>query len=267
MRHFPFSLLLLIFVLSFSRATAQDDYQKRTYTTRQGKVLPYRILYPKNYDKTQKYPIVVLLHGAGERGNDNEKQLTHGSNLFLNEQNRANFPAIVIFPQCPAESYWASMKIERNKTPITLQFPYAKRPNWPLKATFELVRQLTRKEGIDKSRVYIMGLSMGGMGTFEALSRAPKSFAAAVPVCGAADTTLARKYAGRVPLWVFHGDADAVVPVTYSRQAVATLRRLAADGRGLPVTYTEYPGVNHNSWDKAFAEPELLPWLFAQRKR
>jgi predicted peptidase len=175
------------------------------------------------------------LHGAGERGNDNEKQLTHGSKLFLSPENRQKFPAIVIFPQCPTDSYWASVKIDRSKSPLDIDFTYNEQPNWPLAAAIDLVKQISKTEKVDKNRIYIMGLSMGGMGTFEAIARNPKLFAAA---------------------------ADGVVKVGYSRDMYAALRALEAK----EVKYTEYPNVNHNSWDNAFAEPNLLPWLFEHKK-
>ncbi len=257
--HLPYPLALLLLVGFHARA--QGGFEKRAYQDAAGNVLPYRILYPQPYDKGKKYPLVLFLHGAGERGTDNEKQLTHGAKLFLDEKARQQFPAIVVFPQCPPESYWSSVKIDRGKRPTQFDFTYADHLNWPTEAAVELVKELVKTEAVDKKRLYLMGLSMGGMGTFEVLSRYPKRFAAATPICGGGDPDLARKYARRVPLWVFHGDADSVVDVKYSREMVAKLKELGAS-----VQYTEYPGVNHNSWDNAFAEPTLLPWLFGKRK-
>ncbi|MEZ4905604.1 MAG: prolyl oligopeptidase family serine peptidase [Spirosomataceae bacterium] len=258
MRYLTFLFFLACFTTT---AIAQEGFQPRSFETKDGHILPYQILYPKNYDRSQKYPIVLVLHGAGERGNDNQKQLTHGSKLFLKEENQTQFPAIVIFPQCAADSYWMSGEIDRAKQPIELSFDYPKKPNWPLKAAIELVKKLVKEEAVDKKRIYITGLSMGGMGTFEALSRYPKLFAAAAPICGGGNLEMTKKYAKRVPLWIFHGAVDAVVKVEYSRNIYAALQAHGAD-----VKYTEYPGVNHNSWDNAFAEPTFLSWLFSHQK-
>lgn len=257
------NLTTLLLLLALLPARAQPVVEQRIFTGKNGTVLPYRIVYPADYDRSRQYPLLLFLHGAGERGSDNEKQLTHGASLFLADSNRTRFPAIVVFPQCPAGGYWSSVQIDRSRQPITFTYAYRKAPmTAPLKTALELVDQLTRTERVDKNRLYIMGLSMGGMGTFEAVSRQPRRFAAAIPICGGGDTTFVRRYARRLPLWVFHGDADAVVAVDYSRQMVAALNREKAN-----VTYTEYRGVNHNSWDRAFREPNLLPWLFAQHRR
>jgi len=256
-------LFLFPLFLSLNTLAQNEAYEKKTFTTRTGKILPYRILYPKNYDSRQgdKYPLIIMLHGSGERGNDNEKQLVHGSKLFLQDDLRTQFPAIVVFPQCPQESSWMSLKLERSGQQVSLSEHYAKHLTWPLGAVLSLTKQLRKTERIDKKRLYIMGLSMGGFGTVEAISRKPKVFAAAVPICGGSDTTLCRRYAKRMPLWVFHGDADNSVPVTLSRQLVAKLQALNAN-----VQYTEYQGVGHNSWDNAFAEPGLIPWIMEKKK-
>ena len=259
-----FAALLTLLLFTQGTLSAQDLslYEKREYKTADGHTLPYRLLYPKNYDKTKKYPVILFLHGAGERGNDNEKQLTHGAKLFLNEQNREQYPAFVIMPQCPQESFWSSVQADRTKQPMTFTFDYTRPSNWPLEAALDVVQQLTQQEGIDLRRLYIMGLSMGGMGTFEELYRHPNVFAAAAPICGGADVSAYDKRVRKTPFWVFHGDADSVVPVENSRQIVEKLKEL-----NVPVQYTEYPGVNHNSWDNAFAEPQLLPWLFSHSRK
>ena len=122
-------LLLFLALLIYLPASAQSvsEYEKKTFPAKNGHELPYRILYPKGYDQAtsrqkQRYPLILVLHGAGERGSDNEKQLTHGARLFLTEENRTNFPAVVIFPQCPSDSYWASVKIDRNAGEEILAF-------------------------------------------------------------------------------------------------------------------------------------------------
>jgi predicted peptidase len=249
--------------LMCAMAAAQDlgVYEKRQYIGSKGDTLPYRILFPEQYDRTRKYPLILFLHGAGERGNDNEKQLTHGASLFMQEKNRSSFPAIVIFPQCPLNSYWASVKVDRTKTPYGLDFDYSRPPTAPLACAIELVKKIAKEERVKASQLYIMGLSMGGMGTFEAVYRNPKLFAAAMPVCGGGDTLRYDKRVRKVPFWVFHGDKDAVVDVQHSRRMVARLEDLKAS-----VKYTEYPGINHNSWDYAFAEPGFLPWLFSHKR-
>jgi predicted peptidase len=253
---------LALFLAQFN-LLAQDFslFAKEIYTSPTGEQLPYRILYPKDYDQSKKYPLVLLLHGAGERGNDNEKQLTHGAKLFLTDESRANFPAIVIAPQCPTDSYWASVNIDRSTSPITLGFDYSKPITLPLRNAIELVQKISNEHGVDKKRIYITGLSMGGMGTFEAVYRYPKLFAAALPICGGGDTTRYNKRVKKIPFRVFHGDSDDVVSVNESRQMVKKLESLKVN-----VTYKEYPGINHNSWDNSFAEPDFLSWMFSKKK-
>ncbi|MBL7732550.1 MAG: prolyl oligopeptidase family serine peptidase [Chitinophagaceae bacterium] len=253
-------LLLLIPVFGYSQDLSL--YQKKEYKYADGKTLPYRILYPENYDRSKKYPLVLFLHGAGERGTDNEKQLVHGAKLFLADSNRRNFPAIVVFPQCPENSFWSSVSVDGSKSPVSFEFNYDNPITWPLDAVQQLVKQLLKDESVSKKRCYITGLSMGGMGTFELVYRFPKLFAAAMPICGGGD---ALRYDGRVKktsFWIFHGDADDVVGVNESRVMVNKLKSIGAG-----ITYTEYPGVNHYSWDNAFAEPNFLGWLFSHKRK
>lgn len=216
------------------------------------------MLLPERYDQSRKYPLILVLHGAGERGNDNEKQLLHGSKLFLDSTNRKKFPAIVVFPQCPAESYWSSVEIDRTKTPLALDFDYSRPATDPLTLTMMLLNELIGSEKIDTRRIYITGLSMGGMGTFEAIHRYPDTFAAALPICGGGDTARYKKV--ETPFWVFHGVDDDVVDVDYSTAMVDKLKELK-----VKVKYTEYPGVKHNSWDNAFAEKKFLKWMFRKK--
>ena len=235
-------------------------YAKKTFSFAPDKQLPYRILYPENYDKTKQYPLVLVLHGAGERGNDNEKQLVHGAKLFLTQENRTNYPAIVVFPQCPSNNYWATSTIDRTKSPIQFRYNYDSVANWPQAAATALIKQIAAEESVDQSRIYITGLSMGGMGTFEAVYRNPNLFAAAAPICGGGNDSLYNNSVKQTAFRVFHGAADAVVNVDLSRKMVARLTELK-----VPVEYVEYPGVNHNSWDNAFAEPNFMSWLFQHK--
>ncbi|MBZ5855933.1 carboxylesterase family protein [Flavihumibacter profundi] len=258
--------LILVFLLiagMFSHAGAQDLslYEKRTFISPEGDTLPYRILYPENYDRGKKYPLVLFLHGAGERGNDNELQLVHGSKLFLADSNRRKYPAIVIIPQCPLNVAWSSVSVDRQKQPMEFHFSYKNPLSAPLRSAIALTQSLINSESVDAKRVYITGLSMGGMGTYEAVYHMPKLFAAAAPICGGGDAASYTRKTAKVPFWIFHGDADAVVNVQLSRDMVARLKELKGK-----VKYTEYPGVNHNSWDNAFAEPDFLAWIFAQHR-
>ncbi|MCB0521724.1 MAG: carboxylesterase family protein [Lewinellaceae bacterium] len=236
------------------------DYQKEWFVL-EGDTLPYRILFPEGYDRTKKYPLVLFLHGAGERGSDNEKQLVHGASLFLKPENKQEFPCIVLVPQCPADSYWSCASIDRTHYPIDVTFDYSAPMTKGLTLADALLHQVLETEAVDKSRVYITGLSMGGMGTFELVWREPDLFAAAAPICGGGDAKAYTDKLPKVPLRIFHGAADGVVNVEESRNMYAALK-----ARGAEVNYTEYPGVNHNSWDYAFVEGDFLGWLFSKGK-
>jgi predicted peptidase len=255
------TLIFLSLLASGARSQDLSQYQKRMYINSSGDTLPYRILFPENYDRQKQYPLLVFLHGAGERGSDNEKQLTHGASLFLKPENRKNFPAIILFPQCAADNYWSSVQVDRSSMPLVLTFDYSKPPTKPLTSVVELVQKISKQERVRKSSIYIAGLSMGGMGTFEAVYRYPKLFAAAVPICGGGDSARYDSRVRKVPFWVFHGDKDGVVKVSHSRRMVNRLEGLKAR-----VKYTEYTEVDHNSWDFALAEPEFLPWLFSHKR-
>lgn len=255
------TLCLLIFFSGALQAQKKEAFEREIYI--RGKdSLNYRILYPENFDRKKEYPLVLFLHGAGERGSDNEKQLAHGSKLFLDEQNREKYPAIVIFPQCPQNDYWAKVDVKRSENGNAFHFDYAGEPNKALGLVINLLDSIAQKDFVNQNRVYAMGLSMGGMGTFEILYRKPKTFAAAIPICGGGDPETIKKYAKKVDLWVFHGAKDDVVPPSYSKEMVNAL-----EARNANVKFTLYPEANHNSWDSAFAEPGLLEWLFSQSKK
>ena len=247
----------LLMSLTNSLLLGQATFDREVYEEK-GHSLPYRILLPKDFEPTKKYPLLVFLHGAGERGSDNALQLTHGSSLFLAPSFREKQAAIVVFPQCPKDGYWATI-ISRDGPN---RFVYSEKPknNLQLVLVEGMIRSLKKKYRIDKRRIYLGGLSMGAMGTFELVYRNPRKFAAAFAICGGANPKIARKL--RRPVWrIDHGEADQVVPIVFSENMVNALEENKAK-----VLFNRYPGVNHNSWDNVFADPSFLPWLFAQSK-
>lgn len=249
--------VLLLFSLEF--VAAQDEYERSVFVSSLGDSLNYRLLEPEVMQAGEKYPLVLFLHGAGERGNDNEKQLTHGGQMFLNPVNREKYPAFVLFPQCPESGYWAYEN--RPQSFIPTQMPVGKEMPSVFQAVKELLDMYLANPQVDKSRIYIMGLSMGAMGTYDMVSRFPDIFAAAVPICGTVNPT--RLSAARnVAFRIFHGDADDVVPVAGSRQAYKALKVAGAS-----VEYIEFPGCNHGSWNPAFNYPDFMEWLFTQKKK
>lgn len=256
---FIVTALLLLAVAAGGFAQSFPSFEKKEFL-KGGDTLRYRVEYPLNYDAGKKYPMVVLMHGAGERGNDNEAQLVWGGSLFADSAVRAKFPAIVLFPQCGADDFWANL----NYVPTdSLRF-HMRSDSAPKKAmglVIQLLDEFAASGTVDTKRIYVGGLSMGGMGTFELLWRKPGFFAAAFPICGAGDPGKVSVYARKFPIWVFHGGADPVVPVGNSHLMVAALKAAKAN-----VSYSEYPGVGHDSWKNAFAEPQLLPWLFAKHR-
>lgn len=255
-------LMALTIFLPFA-LTAQDMslFEKREFINFNGDTLLYGILFPKNYQGEQQYPLVLFLHGAGERGSDNEKQLTNGGDFFL--ENRENYPAIVVFPQCPEDKYWIDLSIRKELRgegdPDFSQSIHF--PSEVLSVVNELVEDIMSSMSIDHRQVYVMGLSMGSFGTFETLGRWPHKYAAAVAICGGGNLELATNYADNTSLWITHGAKDDVVPPILSRRIYAKLKELGAD-----VIYTEFEDANHNAWDPTFAIPELLPWLFSKTK-
>jgi predicted peptidase len=255
------SAILLPILSITAQGQSLDDFQKQKFT-HNGDRLLYRIQFPLHNVESKKYPLVVVLHGSGERGRDNEAQLRWGGDLFANPANREKFPAIVVFPQCPPDDSWGRVGGSRDADSSQRFTFLSKEPiGRPLELVLELIESLVASGKVDSKRIYIGGLSMGGFGTFEALWRKPKLFAAAFPICGGGDQTKVDAYAKKFPIHVFHGSIDPVVGVNYSRSMVAALEKAGAD-----VHYTEYSGVGHDSWKNAFAEQDLLPWLFAQAR-
>ncbi len=231
--------LLAIMLSMLTSVGAQPPLEAKMY---QG--LLYRQYVPSELRDGQKVPLILFLHGAGERGDDNQAQLIYGVNPIIDYSLRTRQPVILIAPQCPEEIWWAARDGGVGR---------------PLHLALELVEQSLNTLPIDKDRVYITGLSMGGYGTWSAITAQPKLFAAAIPICGGGRPQEAPKIA-EVPLWVFHGAADSVVPVVRSQEMVTAL--LAAGGWP---RYTEYPGVDHDSWTQTYNNDEVLEWFLAQR--
>jgi predicted peptidase len=254
---------IVIFFVFCTNLVAQDKslFEKHWYIKAED-TLPYRLLLPQDYDTAKKYPLILFLHGAGERGNNNEAQLVHGASLFLRDSIRKKYPAIVVFPQCPSTSYWSNVQFEtdNNNNKRVFRFQEKGEATVAMKMLINLIKEVQQKFNVDKKRYYVGGLSMGGMGTFELVKRNPKMFAAAFPICGGGNTKTANKLR-RTNWWIFHGSKDDVVPPFLSQSMATALKQKGAD-----VQLTLYPEANHNSWDAAFAEKNLMPWLFSNHK-
>jgi len=240
---------------------SQEDFEAKLFVTSNNDTLRYRELLPENYDSQRKYPLVLFLHGAGERGSDNQAQLIHGSMMFTNPVNRERYPAIVLFPQCPKDYFWSFEKRPEGKLDVSA-FPADYTISSILQAVKDLLDKYIASGSVDTERIYIMGLSIGGMGTFDMVCRFPDVFAAAVPICGGVNPERLKAAAGKVKFRIYHGDKDDVVPVENSRKAYRALREYGAD-----VDYFEIVGCDHAGWNPAFNQPDFLSRLFEQSKK
>lgn len=232
----------------------QSLLEKKTYMDTVGHTLHYRLLRPETIEPGKKYPLVLFLHGAGERGEDNAKQLIHGVPEFAKPENRKAYPCFLIAPQCPEFRKW----VEVDWSAAAHAQP--DNPSEPMKLTLGLIGQLARELPIDARRIYVTGLSMGGYGTWDVVARHPNLFAAAVPICGGGDENTAARFA-QLPIWVFHGAKDMGVKPERSRKMIAALEKAGGKPK-----YTEYPNEGHASWIPAYRDPALHQWLFAQHR-
>lgn len=195
----------------------------------------YLISMPAGYaDDERQWPLLVFLHGAGERGDDLTLVRRHGPPRLIDEGRK--FPAIVVSPQCPSNNWWNLAALEM------------------------LIDNLMVRHRVDPNRVYVTGISMGGFGTWGLAQRRPERFAAIVPICGGGDPNQASRLRN-LPTWVFHGALDDIVVADESQRMVDAMRAAGGSPR-----FTLYPEAMHDSWTEAYATEELWTWLFAQRQ-
>jgi uncharacterized protein YjdB/predicted esterase len=219
--------------------------------------MPYRLFIPAGYSPDKHYPLVLFLHGAGERGSDNNAPLngSRGAKLWAEADNQAKHPCFVLVPQCPTASQWVNTNWTLGSYSIT-KVPVSKE----LMMVKDIIDTLITKYAVDPSRLYITGLSMGGYGTWDFILRYPQMFKAAIPICGAGDPSKA-SLIGRLPLRVFHSSDDSTVPVSGSRNMVNAINALGPNTR--TEFYTEYTDQGHFSWVNAYNTPDLVDWLFS----
>ena len=254
------SILVFSFVMiglaSFGASASGDEeevkgtFRPETFALTDSNSISYQVLIPADYDGKTPAPLLLFLHGAGERGSDNRAQLIHGRAMM--EAVAKKYGCIVVAPQCPKEKQWVEVHwgLKEHRMPVE--------PSDPMAAVIGALDRLAERYSIDPKRVYVMGLSMGGYGTWDAIQRYPGRFAAAVPICGGGDSHGAQ-IMKKTPIWAFHGDKDGAVPVDRSRQMVEALKKIDVD-----IKYTEYAGAGHGIWNTVFATEEMVEWLFTQ---
>ncbi len=235
-----------------ARPSVLDMYEARSFADSENNTLQYQLFVPENYDPNKKYPLVLFHHGGG----DNVMKNPGGECLreWILPEVQAKNPCFIVAPQFPGK-----------ESKSVLDGTFSTRGH--IQTIHEALDSLEKEFSIDKNREYVTGLSFGGECAWISLVERPDRFAAGVPICGTdvySDVTVAERteHLAQLPLWIFHGDADDVVPVETSRNIVKALK----DSGGNP-KYTEYPGVNHDSWSLAYRDPELVAWLFAQKRR
>ncbi|WP_417395486.1 prolyl oligopeptidase family serine peptidase [Gimesia chilikensis] len=197
--------------------------------------MDYLIYLPENYDEKEKWPLMLFLHGAGERGDNLDLVTVHGPPKLI--KNGKQFPFIVVSPQCPEEQLWQPVELTA------------------------LLNDIEKKYKVDKDRIYVTGLSMGGFGTWSLAAYTPYRFAALVPICGGGEKFWVKKIK-HVPIWVFHGAKDGAVPLERSQTLVDVLKKEKAD-----VSFTIYPEAGHDSWTETYNNPEVYEWLLKQKRK
>lgn len=245
------AVALLVVAPSAAGAQNVDGFAARSFNGANGVTMLYRLFIPTAQARTKELPLVVYLHGSGGIGDDNLKQISDGNatgtHVWTTPDGQRRHPTYVVAPQLPQGAQWGA--------------PGSDGLSAHAEALVQLIAALTREFSLDPDRVYLTGQSLGGRGTWDMISKRPDLFAAAVPLCG--DGNPSRVTAARsLPIWVFHGAQDPLVPVAESRDLVAALRTV-----GSPVKYTEYPDVGHDVWTRAYVDPALADWLFGQRRK
>lgn len=279
-------IIILVFSMRVTPQTIQEIFHKykKHYHTFSGVTLPYYLFTPENYDSSKSYPLVLCLHGAGERGNDSSAVERNSiAIVWAKDKNQAKNPCFIVVPQCPVghrwvEADWSTGYFSVDKVPISNQ----------LLNVNDILDSVINNYSIDTNRVYITGLSMGGQGTWYMIIHYPNRFAAAVPMSGGGDPTKA-EIIKDIPIWDFHGTKDKVVPVSGSRKMIKALKNVgrtpiytnckdtdctgisdslleAKINDGADLIYTEYKNGTHGIWNKAYANPLLIKWMFMQNK-
>ena len=253
------SLSYAAYVRKKSRALSQDFileiFKAKTFKASDRTQLPYRIYVPSNYDPAKEYPVLLFLHGAGERGNDNTNHMKHVVGNLFNQKNSPVMDAIVICPQCPNDNQWVDTPWANGSYSTTS----VKQSN-ESKAVMELLDKVAATYSTDTDRYYVMGISMGGFGTWDLLMRAPDKFAAGVPICGGADPSMA-KTLKNVPIYTTHSSDDPVVPISGTREMVEALQTAGST----VIRYDEVNGKGHEVWKSFSEQTEVLEWLFSQK--
>ncbi len=239
-----------------TRELIEEIFEYHTFTAEDGTTLPYRMYVPFDYNEDEEYPVLILLHGAGERGTDNKGNIYHMLHEMFAHADTPLADAIVIAPQCPAapnqwvDTPWANGNYSVDAVEMSNE----------LSAVLELLYAIEEDFSTDDDRYYIAGLSMGGFGTWDMIMRNPDVFAAAVPICGGADPRYAEEIYD-IPIYTVHGSADPTVPVAGTRAMVKALQDL-----GGSVIYQELEGEGHGVWSWAAQNKDLWEWMFAQNK-
>lgn len=253
MKNILFAVTAVMSVFSAVAGGLADRTEARIFTGADGKVFRYRWA-EKAAPAGEKVPLVLFLHGAGERGSDNAAQLKHGVGDLVKWLDRHEKGFRLIAGQVPVNQRWVEVdwNAPRHATPAE--------PSETMGLAFQLLDQQLADTAVDASRVYVTGISMGGYGTWDAIIRRPDTFAAAMPICGGGDETQAPKIA-KLPIWTFHGSKDGAVPVARTRNMLRALWAAGSDAH-----YREYPDMNHDVWTRTYRDPEVLGWFFSQRR-
>ena len=256
---FVLCVTLLVCALTVSVSAVRPDEArtlKQVYVNEEldGYEIPYVLYLPANYDEAKEYPVLLLLHGAGERGNDNELQLFHAVDELYETRQALMDECIFLVPQCPQNELWVDWPWENGNYALD-EIPESK----ALSTVMKILDGVIKAYAADTNRVYIMGISMGGFGTWDALVRHEPIFAAGVPLCGGGDPSKA-DILKEIPIWCVHGTVDSAVPFAGTEEMYNTI--VAAGGER--ITFEPMEGMDHNIWDYATTNGALIDWLFAQ---
>jgi len=243
-------------ITEHSREYYAENTEARIYTNAAGQTMPYRLFVPNDYNPETEYPLLLVFHGAGSRESDNLKHLRTWVAGWIDEAVQKKHPCIILMPQCPQGQQWVNTPWENGS------YSYADVPiSEPMTLAKEIFDTILEEKSVDRSRIYVMGCSMGGYGTWYFTMRYPGLVAAAVPVCGGGDPAMAKKLE-HIPIRAFHGDLDTTVPPEGSYEMVEAIEKAG----GKKVKLTVYEGVKHGSYKLAWKDPELVDWLFKQKK-